>query len=144
MQHVVDILILDSSDDPYIYPPPGYYKIPVDLNRNAGGDFLYLAYARGDGADAIRSLYVSSQKTAEVQPPEGFQALETDLNKGAGGRYVYLYYSKRQDTGAPLTDLNVIGGPSSDPPVQDGWIRIPVDLNEDAGGDYLYLTYTRG
>lgn len=141
---VTDIAILDSGSTPYIYPPAGYYRVPVDLNQGVGGDYIFLAYLIGNAAQPITGLYVSSQGGPGAQPPAGYVTAspETDLNKGVGGRYLYLCYTTDPAVGQPITNLNVVAGSSKNPPVPDGWSIVNADLNEGAGGAYIYLIYT--
>ena len=40
-QVLLDIIVL-YSEDGYVEPPPGYWKVPYDLNRGALGGFVYL------------------------------------------------------------------------------------------------------
>lgn len=44
LQHVITELyiIYDSSGE--IAPPPGFYKLPYDLNKGTSGNFVYLCY----------------------------------------------------------------------------------------------------
>jgi hypothetical protein len=88
--------------DPYI---PGYIE-PVgfcDLNRNAGGDYIYLYFARG-GSQVIRSIatmntdgkyYYSKPGTFDYNDADGrtYAWDYHDLNEDAGGDYIYLGWS---------------------------------------------------
>ena len=46
LQHVITELyiIYDSSGE--IAPPPGFYKLPYDLNKGTSGNFVYLCYKK--------------------------------------------------------------------------------------------------
>lgn len=77
----------------------------VDLNYDAGGDFIYLGIKREQGADPIRGLMVYNQSvqqrkfsrgassTGLTEVPSNLAGL-LDLNRNAGGHYIYLYYTK--------------------------------------------------
>ncbi|GAA0961012.1 hypothetical protein GCM10009558_079690 [Virgisporangium aurantiacum] len=141
MTAVSDIMILDPSSTPYVYPPdPRYTRIAVDLNQGAGGKYIFAAYLRDEGTP-IRGLFVSVQSDAEPHVPPGFTVLNVDLNQGAGGSYVYLCYTRDTDAGDPVNDLTVVAGDNEDPPLPDGWKLVPGDLNAGAGGAYVYFIY---
>jgi hypothetical protein len=95
------------------YPNPGYFHVSnsdgfgptgsrgADLNKGAGGDFIYLLAKRADGEAPIRNLYleVTDRKQTDLKRYEriwnnwDLTWLPNDLNKGAGGRYIYLAYN---------------------------------------------------
>ena len=55
---MTDIAVITGTES-NVQPQPGYTKIDVDLNENAGGLYIYLTYKLGDEADAITGLQVS-------------------------------------------------------------------------------------
>ncbi len=123
---------------PNVPPPPGFTKINVDLNRNAGGNYVYLCYKRGVGAP-ITGLFVTLEGWSVPSEPV-FTKINVDLNHSAGGDYIYLWYTK--DPGCTtITDLAVIYGGNGNIQPPDGFTRINADLNYDAGGDFIYLCY---
>lgn len=71
-------------------PPLGYTKSGKDLNRGAGGAYLYVCYTRQPGAP-ITDLCVT---LGDQKMPPGWHKIPLDLNKGAGGDYIYLWYKK--------------------------------------------------
>lgn len=115
--------------------PPGYTKIPVDLNQGAGGDYIFLCYKKGVGAP-ITGLHITFETHT---PPTDRQwtRINVDLNRNAGGSYIWLWYTK--DPGCSTVDDAVIVTSTGACP--DGYTLIPWDLNNAAGGAYLYLCY---
>jgi hypothetical protein len=111
---------LGSDDDPDLTPIDRVYtvntsdnerdrfdgtKINIDLNKGAGGDYIYLYYTRG-GVNPIRALHSSADgktRYTDYASPSlvwlpvcnnpGTGAPQ-DLCEGAGGDYIYLYYTK--------------------------------------------------
>ena len=143
----VDALVVISGDSSNINPPTGYTKIPYDLNRGAGGKYMYLCYhkasyqARGESKPCIAALQVIYGKDA--QPPSGYVKLPQDLNAGAGGEYVYLCYQPAAWTDdVAIKDVTVIGGNNADVPAPYGYAKVPGDLNKGSGGDYIYVCYS--
>jgi len=143
-------IIYDSTGE--IQPPPGFYKIPYDLNKGTSGKYIYLCYRLGylDGAEeAVNDIVVCSDARRDntMAPSEEYTRLETDLNKGSMGHYVYLCYKKGEDE-LPITDLFVMGGRKTEnlqPP--EGFEQLPLDLNMQNWGNimsyYVYLCYKR-
>ena len=82
--------------------PPGYIKISetksgthADLNKSAGGDYLYLCYKRGDGPP-ITAVTVVCCSLGEAPPPD-FQLLSRNYfgrvaNLSTASDQVLIYY----------------------------------------------------
>ena len=140
----IDALSIIRGGSSTIKPPEGYTKVGVDLNQDAGGDWIYLCYHKASyrsNKPAILDLKViwDSEST-----PSGYTKLPTDLNAGAGGKYIYLCYkSGSYDSDKATLDVTSYGSsdPNAGPPY--GYIKINRDLNADAGGKYVYIAYAR-
>lgn len=134
---IEDIIIISGKNR---QAPEGYQKIDVDLNKGAGGDYLYLCFKQGNDADkAINGLQVIAGRNNGIGAPAGYTRLEQDLNKGAGGRYIYLCIHRGADR--PIKDIQIVHGKSKDIAAPNGYTKIEQDLNEKAGGEYIYLCY---
>lgn len=130
--------------------PSGYQKIGVDLNRHAGGQFIYLCYRY----DSVQNPIVALETVRGENPPAGFQLLRYNLNAGCSkGGPVYLCY-RRSSQEAPVTDIRIVssssenearGEGSDDFLTMRGWYgyrhRVQTDLNASVGGDYIFLFY---
>jgi hypothetical protein len=82
----------EASSQSYItHTSNGVTTVDGDLNRGAGGDYIYLYYAREAGVDPITGLTVLR---GQGPAPEPFKKLDMDLNRNAGGEYLYLCYTK--------------------------------------------------
>lgn len=102
----------------------GHTIIDVDLNDEAGGDYVYMGYkTTTDPAQAITGILFRVGKN----PPNsisyggstfylvgGSTEANTaqlggyiDLNARAGGYYIYTYVTRDPNYGAPLTNLTV-------------------------------------
>jgi MAC/Perforin domain len=143
----VDSLVVISGSNSGIQPPAGYTKIPYDLNKGAGGKFLYLCYHKasyqpfGKNKQCINSLVVIYGKN--TPPPAGYIKIPQDLNEGAGGEYVYLCYRVADwSNDKAIKDVTVIGGNNENVPPPYGYVKVPGDLNKGAGGDYIYVCYS--
>jgi|GEM_PF-1586731 len=88
-----DILFVTGKNAP---APAGYTKIDVDLNKGAGGAYIYLCYrlADYDGIKAIKDVTIIGGNNADIPPPYAFTKVNQDLNQGAGGDFIYLCFSQ--------------------------------------------------
>jgi hypothetical protein len=115
---------------------PNYLKkviMPVDLNKGAGGDYIYIGYTMTSNPDeAIRDIkiegYVASNAN-KTKPDYSF--IDSDLNQGSRRNpmlksvpsYIYLYYTKDKSKGEPILDIGTeIQGVYSFGSVTNGWI----------------------
>ncbi len=154
-----------SYGDSYHQNGLTYYKINMDLNRNAGGNYVFLYTAVG--VDTLTSPYspitalalVNGESTScKNATPAGYTLIENDLNSGAGGQYMYLCVSRSASEGEPIRSLEVFNstipnsnyshGANSAGAFYDVWSvngPNPLDLNRGCGGDsdYIYLLYSR-
>jgi hypothetical protein len=141
---MLDIVVL-YSDDGYCEPPPGFWKVPYDLNKGAGGNFIYLATKSvhrqdprllEDGPNGlgtpITDLCVITGRSKDIQAPVGYTKVEGDLNYGTGGNFVFLCYHRGQ-LAEPVSELFAMGGKTNEmlaPP--PGYAKIDADLNSGA------------
>jgi hypothetical protein len=144
----VDSLIVINGTNSNIMPPTGYTKIPYDLNKGAGGRFLYLCYHKasyqpyGTNKQCVDSLVVIYGKNTPTPP--GYTKINQDLNEGAGGEYVYLCYRLANwNNDIAIKDVTVVGGNSSNVPPPYGYEKLPEDINKGAGGDFIYICYSK-
>ena len=143
------------------FEPDGF--IDVDLNQDAGGNYVYMAYKRvSKVTDALTDIMVyegekyepTRRLTIGENTVKFTLVADVDLNSEAGGKYLYLYTADSKYTGNPITSLKI--SESVDSYLKCGVERVTVkradgksftneyiDLNKGAGGDYLYMVMTR-
>ena len=121
----------------------GYKMIDKDLNKGAGGDYIYLCYSTSTYVSprAITGLTVVAGSSSSVNCPASYSKISIDLNKSAGGKYIYLCYT-HSSVQAPIRNVDVLVSDESSIQSPHGWTRINQDLNESAGGKYIYFTYS--
>lgn len=152
-------------------PLQGYTIIPVDLNRGAGGQYIYLSFTRdprfiqnasdegenlqsgpvrgitsvnqriGAGFTSYPANYTPTWAEWGCDSFPGFCFKEGDLNDGAGGRFIYGYQSKLENQGGPIEVGVLSGNGNISPPY--GWQKVGVDLNDGAGGAYIWFCFKR-
>jgi hypothetical protein len=66
--------------------------INVDLNRGAGGDYIYLWTTHDPMCDPISDIIIIEGKSTKT--PAGYTKIGKDLNDNAGGAYLYFAYMK--------------------------------------------------
>ncbi|MBM7408410.1 MAC/perforin domain-containing protein [Methanococcus maripaludis] len=138
-QYCITDLSVIESDKGGAAPPYGFKKVDMDLNKGAGGKYIYLCYKEGlDTTTPITDIKVLNGKHAKA--PQGYTKINVDLNHKAGGKYIYLAYS-RQTNNDPIRSVVVVKGKHANAPY--GYEKIDYDLNKGAGGEYLYLCYSR-
>ncbi|MBO5757167.1 MAG: hypothetical protein J6S28_05685, partial [Clostridia bacterium] len=137
--------------------------VDVDLNQNAGGNWVYVAYKRVEKSrDALTDLMVYEGKKFEPsrrlvidgKTVKFTLAADIDLNADAGGKYLYLYTTDSKYAGNPITSLDV--KQQTENSVKCGVERVTVkradgktyldefiNLNKDAGGDQIYMIMAR-
>ncbi len=125
---------------------PGYTLLGKDLNKDAGGDFIYIWYdTTDDSAQALTDIRITYGNTSLSS---SYTKNPHDLNKGAGGEFIYLWTSNNASNGKPIKDLRVFFGENADMPT--GYTVVTyndsgkaADLNKGAGGAYIYLGIKR-
>lgn len=140
----IDDFYFEVSDFAVVTPEPGWSLINVDLNRDAGGKYIFLCYKNGlDDREAISAVtfIVNSQAT-----PPGYVKISQDLNQGAGGDFIYMCY-KKEITPNPIRRVNVLIGQNTQPDpgfyfAENYYSGVKQDLNQGAGGNYIWMVYS--
>lgn len=144
VDETIDGLYFEVSDNAVVTPDPGWTLINVDLNRDAGGKYIYLCYRNGiDNQEAISAITFIVDNQAV---PSGYIKINQDLNQGAGGAFVYLCY-KAEITSNPIRRVNILIGQNAVPPPdfyfgENYYWQQKQDLNHGAGGNYIWLVYS--
>lgn len=143
---IVDVAVI-AGKNAHIEPPEGYEKVSDDLNKGAGGYYIYACFK------SASSLEIAAQRMSPVvdlavimdkEPvPHGFDKIPVDLNKEAKGKYIYLC-TRSAEPGTPdvgIKDIKIITGSHAGLTKPFGYKQLPQDLNAGAGGDFIYLCY---
>ncbi|WP_320020404.1 hypothetical protein [Labilibaculum manganireducens] len=148
--YITHLMISDSKSS---NPPAGVQgiKIPVDLNEDAGGNWIYLYYSKGEEDPIVYLNFLTSSDPNELKiaietpayniPIKNQDGIIADLNHRAGGHYVYGYYRKNNSTDLPIRDIAIVSGNSS--VTYGDYEKIHTDLNKGAGGKYIYVFVKR-
>lgn len=144
VDETIDGLYFEVSSSAVVTPEPGWTMVSEDLNRDAGGKFIYLCYQNGlDDQEAISDItfIVNSQAT-----PAGYIKIPQDLNEGAGGAFIYLCY-KKEITNNPIRRIAILIGENAQPDPgfyfgKNYYSGVKQDLNQGAGGNYIWLAFS--
>lgn len=158
---ITDLRVLVGRDAAV---PDRYVRLPVDLNRRAGGAYVYLCYARDPSlGDPIRDVRAEQKESGEST--DGWQPVLQSASEGAATRSAKANVSQGTWTlhawppgpGPRIAVLFTCAGPEDPiadlvvqasaldnqrPPLQ-GYRRTTSDLNRGAGGDYVYVYASR-
>ncbi|KAE8287113.1 hypothetical protein D5F01_LYC15077 [Larimichthys crocea] len=124
----------------------GFKKINVDLNKGAGGNYIYLWYKTEQGSAPITRLQVTFTKDMAVGLiSAGYTKIDKDLNAGAGGDYIYLWYFKGStEYDTPIVELDVTADAQSEGlKFKNDWERLACDLNRKAKGNWIHIWMKR-
>ncbi|KAJ3559522.1 hypothetical protein NM688_g295 [Phlebia brevispora] len=125
------------SDQATTNPPAGYQGISTDINRDRGGDFLYIIWKSDSVGSAVQwvsgiDVSYGSQPSQEVRNAvHEIHGAGDDTNKGFGGSYVWVTPQYSNYSGDACTSFNVV--------IQDSEMSGHKDLAKGAGGAYRYL-----
>ncbi len=127
----------------------GWQSYDKDLNKGAGGDYIYLLYKQATtaspqngfitGLKVIHGSYSEKFKDSDgvewtLVPYTGdshFKGMKGDLNSGAGGADIHLFYTRHE-----YADHRVVTSVYFN---TDRNGAIGDDLNRGAGGDDIYM-----
>ena len=118
-----------------------------DLNKGAGGDYIYLYYTKEPFANGRKVTNIIVDENEEGAEGKNGNNNPADLNSGVStGTRPYLHVTATRDRGY-ITDVMLIGGgPNTiadlrNTYLEQGWWVNYQDLNEDAGGPFINLLF---
>ncbi|MDD2418748.1 MAG: MAC/perforin domain-containing protein [Oscillospiraceae bacterium] len=134
--------------------------VPVDLNKSAGGDYIYIGYTMTPNPDeAIRDIKIEAYTSSGANKTKsGYSFINSDLNKNSSrysssvASYIYLYYTKDKSKGEPIREIGIeVDGVYSFGTVSNGWIpslrfnsNDKYDCNRGvADSAYIYIWFKR-
>ncbi|XP_038582066.1 uncharacterized protein LOC119908445 [Micropterus salmoides] len=134
------------EDEEQMLQSKGFKKINVDLNKGAGGNFIYIWYKKVRSAAPITRVQVTFNDDMGVGLIKaGYTKIPKDLNAGAKGDYIYLWYfrgSTKYDT--PIVDIDVTTDAESEASKFSlDWERLVCDLNRKAKGNWIHAWVKR-
>ncbi|XP_007573241.1 uncharacterized protein LOC103152626 [Poecilia formosa] len=144
-KYINDICISLDSDEELWFSNNGYTKLPLDLNKGARGNKIFLWYKTADYRAITRIQFSFNDWMKQGLKDAGYRLVDKDLNKGAGGSDVFLWFFKGYtEYDVPIVELAVsTDAEDNTKKGQPQWERSACDLNRKAGGDLIYLWMKR-
>lgn len=136
---ITDIMIVQGEG---ASAPPGWEKLPTDLNEAAGGSWLYIGFRRDPALQSREHWVTDIRVLIDNEPtPDGWTKLPTDLNQytNVHEHNVYLAYV-RGGPESPIVDGRIVRDRKQLIP---GYKLIDHDLNTGARGSTLLLSVVR-
>ena len=93
---ITDLAIVNTGGDPSPSAPAGFTVVQdqsgraVDMNRGAGGDYLWLSFLATPGDNVIKDVATVASTSSDPDSAPGFARVNGDVNQGAGGLYIYI------------------------------------------------------
>ncbi|WP_411023744.1 hypothetical protein, partial [Salmonella sp. s51228] len=81
---ITDIDVFAGSSSSF-YTPYEYTVIYRDLNKGAGGKFIYLGFQSSGPSNPILGFYVIQGSSRYTYAPYGWTRISQDCSEGAGG-----------------------------------------------------------
>lgn len=133
--------------------PSQYSKLNVDLNRRAGGKWVFLCYSTiaddintpanyGINAWSMWTTYQYTPMNTNQYNMYGIGGDSNgDMNQGAAGVFMYGKYGATLSDMCPIQGIGVITSPYMMPSPPSGWVTVAPghDLNKEAGGDFIIM-----
>ncbi|XP_029985192.1 uncharacterized protein LOC115415665 [Sphaeramia orbicularis] len=136
---------LDQAEEQQLQAT-GFRKVNVDLNKGAGGKYIYLWYKKQSEGVPITRIQISfNSDMADGLARAGYTQVPKDLNAGSGGDFIYLWYFKgttEYDTSIQDVDVTVDAEAEAQK-FKLNWERVTCDLNRKAGGNWIHMWVKR-
>ncbi|XP_077068421.1 uncharacterized protein LOC143721667 [Siphateles boraxobius] len=134
----------DAKEEPALLQD-GWERLGCDLNRGAGGNYIYL-WVKREKPSYICEVTASVDFYADKHLFElGFTRVDEDTNRGAGGNQIFIWYRRRIDMSKALTALDVSTCAREESNLRiKGFKRVNADLNKGTTGKSIYLWYIKG
>ncbi len=133
--NTVDDVAKSDIDKQIAMHEPDYLKkviLSFDLNKKAGGNYIYIGYTLTDNPDeAITDIrvqqYASMDKNVITKTNDGYTYIFADLNDGirkdGSAAYIVMYYSRDKGKGGPIKEIGIeTDGTYSFGSASTGWI----------------------
>ena len=168
-EYITDVMLIgyDNTTDVNAlwnsYVNTGWRGVDYDLNKGAGGHFIYLMYKTnkcvGSTGSPINDLYLRVSGSgpspnslthmghtyykAGYNGDSDFEGNEGDLNTGASGYWISLYYAKDPNSAVRINNIYFNG--SEEFAVGENGGHTPCDLNKgtEQKGETIYLHFNK-
>ncbi|ROI26834.1 hypothetical protein DPX16_23852 [Anabarilius grahami] len=146
-EHDIPIVNLKVSKEAKEEPAllqDGWERLGCNLNRKAGGNFIYL-WVKREKPSYICEITASVDFISDKHLFElGYTRVDENTNDGAGGNYVFLWYRRTTDKSNALTALNISTSLQDTTNLQaKGFKKLSVNLNNGTSGKDVYAWHIK-
>ncbi|KAK9963819.1 hypothetical protein ABG768_006988 [Culter alburnus] len=141
---IVDLEVtIDANEEPALLKD-GWERLGCDLNRNAGGNFIYL-WVKREKTSYIHEITATVDFTSDKNMFNmGYTRAGEDTNRGAGGKYVFLWYRRTTEEKQALTALDVSTSLQEESKLQkEEYKKISINLNNGTCGKDVFLWHKK-
>ncbi|KAI2644471.1 putative inactive dual specificity protein phosphatase-like [Labeo rohita] len=133
----------DAKEEPALLQD-GWERLGCDLNRNAGGNFIYL-WVKREKLSYICEITASVDFDSDKHLFElGYTRVDEDTNRGSRGNNVFLWYRCTTDKHKALTALNISTSLQEEAKLQaEGFKKLSVNLNKGTSGKDVYAWHKK-
>lgn len=140
---IVNLQVTKNENEEPALLRDGWERLGCDLNRNAGGCFIYLWVKRATPTyicDVAATIDNASDKQHFI---DGYTRIDENVNRRAGGNFIFLWYRRSSDKSKALSALEVSNTFPEQVNLQEkGYKKIAINLNKGTQGDDVYLWYS--
>ncbi|KAG8011110.1 hypothetical protein GBF38_005771 [Nibea albiflora] len=141
---IVEIDVTTNAQDEDSKFNNGWERLSCDLNRNAGGNRIYIWMKREKQTYICDVIATDSFGSDADYFQQGYIRLDEGINRGAGGVYVFIWYRQTTNQRNALTDLKVSNSDQEYQSLQQqNYKLVNVDLNQGTGGNQVYMWYKK-
>ncbi|KAL0198050.1 hypothetical protein M9458_006590 [Cirrhinus mrigala] len=132
----------DAKEEPALLLD-GWERLGCDLNRHAGGNYIYL-WVKREKPSYVSEVTASVDFYADKHLFElGYTRVDEDTNRGAAGpNQIFIWYRRTTDISKALTDLDISTSPREESTLRaKGFKKVNVNLNKGTTGKSIFLWY---
>ncbi|KAL0979768.1 hypothetical protein UPYG_G00189400 [Umbra pygmaea] len=104
---IMDLKVTTAENEEAVYYRDGYEHLACDLNRNAGGNYIYL-WVKKEKKMLVSDISVTTDYGLDERLfNQGYTRVDEDVNRGAGGTYSFIWYRQSQSQSNAITHLSL-------------------------------------
>uniref|UniRef100_A0A1A8ITF5 Si:dkey-30j10.5 n=1 Tax=Nothobranchius kuhntae TaxID=321403 RepID=A0A1A8ITF5_NOTKU len=124
----------EAADDARKFQPL-WERLACDLNRTAGGKWIYMWVKRQTQVYICDVTATTGFEADANLFRQGYVRVDEDTNRGAGGPFIFLWYRQTTNIQRAIKDLQIsIDAESVESYENQYYEKVPTNLNQGTGG----------
>nr|XP_015815891.2 uncharacterized protein si:dkey-30j10.5 isoform X2 [Nothobranchius furzeri] len=124
----------EAADDARKFQPL-WERLACDLNRTAGGKWIYMWVKRQTQVYICDVTATAGFEEDANLFRQGYVRVDEDTNRGAGGPFIFLWYRQTTNIQRAIKDLQIsIDAESVESYENQYYEKVPTNLNQGTGG----------